>query len=682
MTVLSEHRAPEVLRQLSQLGFTPAQARNAVQLLSKPSSLTSTLLNTSSPLEAAIEYLVLHVPECDLPERFLPAANSSNPFVTSAHSGTDDLRKRWLLEKAFKEAGFPTRAVISCTADERLLVDWEHLIACLGRKLIGEGWDDLFAENLEPEPVQYRIDADEVEALGAHYETPTHLTMPLFSAPIKLNILLSPNGPSQITGQPPIYVTSSSVPAYIRLHLLAQLLKAMQTEEFMQSEEGFCMASMGLLEGEWAKIEDNGPPDISTVFNHLLSQPSSLDFADAGNSEITAKATGPKSIRKGRRDDLSDIQVKDAFQKLCQTEKYVEMLNTRTRLPAFKAREEFLGMLEKSRVVVVVGETGCGKTTQLPQFILDSLILSNRGSGANIVITQPRRISAISVAARVSAERLEDGSVGYAIRGESKQDKRTKLLFCTTGVVLRRLGSGDNLENVTHVVVDEVHERSLDGDFLLLELKELLIRQPHLKVVLMSATINHETFIKYFNGAPLLEIPGFTHPVTDIYLENVVPMIDYRPPTARSTRKESEAQKKASHEAYQALGLSEQSINAIENIIRSDRIDYQLIAAVVQHIIKTAEKRGGVLIFLPGVQEIRQSMDAIRGALSTDQAEILPLHANLSNDEQRRVFANTKKWKIIAATNVAEVRCTETWMRIYSLKWPDFNHHRRCHIRC
>lgn len=94
---------------------------------------------------------------------------------------------------------------------------------------------------------------------------------------------------------------------------------------------------------------------------------------------------------------------------------------------------------------------------------MDSLILAGRGSRASIIVTQPRRLSAISVAARVSAERLDDGSVGYAIRGESKQSKRTKLLFCTTGVVLRRLSSGDNLQGVTHVVVDEVRQYSLVG---------------------------------------------------------------------------------------------------------------------------------------------------------------------------------------------------------------------------
>jgi len=96
----------------------------------------------------------------------------------------------------------------------------------------------------------------------------------------------------------------------------------------------------------------------------------------------------------------------------------------------------------------------------VPQFILDSLIQSSHGSKASIIVTQPRRISAISVAARVSGERADDGSVGYAIRGEAKQDKRTKLLFCTTGVLLRRLGSGDKLENITHVIVDEVSSLS------------------------------------------------------------------------------------------------------------------------------------------------------------------------------------------------------------------------------
>jgi ATP-dependent RNA helicase DHX57 len=104
--------------------------------------------------------------------------------------------------------------------------------------------------------------------------------------------------------------------------------------------------------------------------------------------------------------------------------------------------------------------------SEVPQFILDSLILSGRGSETYVIVTQPRRISAISVAARVSTERADDGSVGYAIRGESKQDRRTKLLFCTTGVVLRRLGSGDMLQGVSHIVVDEVLSTSIQSELI------------------------------------------------------------------------------------------------------------------------------------------------------------------------------------------------------------------------
>lgn len=176
--------------------------------------------------------------------------------------------------------------------------------------------------------------------------------------------------------------------------------------------------------------------------------------------------------------------------------------------------------------------------------MLDSEIESNNGSSASIIITQPRRVSVLGVSSRVSAERADDGSVGYSIRGESHTKATTKLLFCTTGILLRRLSGGDTLGDVTHVIVDEVspsapesrsssaelltmnflsffyfilkvHERSVDSDFLLLELKEMLKSNKRLKVILMSATINHKTFSEYFGGAPVIEIPGRTFPVED-----------------------------------------------------------------------------------------------------------------------------------------------------------------------
>ncbi|KAJ7109956.1 P-loop containing nucleoside triphosphate hydrolase protein [Mycena epipterygia] len=657
-SVLSEEDAPKVNQQLGHLGFTAVQARNAVNFLSRPSPVTANLMSSLSPLEAAIEYLILHVPECDLPQRFLPTANSSNSFIMSTHSGVDDLKRRWIEDKAAKEAGWPIHVVKTCIeADPSLVENWDLLLSTLGRKLIGIE-ASVVSAGAEP----YQIDPDEIEAMGASLEDPTQLVMPLFSAPVKLHVLISAEKGYPRPGHAPMFLTSNTVPAYIRLHLISQLLLEMEGEDFIQPGEGLCMAAMRVLEAVWAVIEDEGPPDMSVVLRHIVPRLEG-EGVDYDDTHLTRASGKPRSRRKGggnyRRDDRTNAQIKQDFETVCRDSKYKELLSSREKLPAFSAKDEFLNLLNTSRVVVVVGETGCGKTTQLPQFILDSLITSNLGSTASIIVTQPRRLSAISVATRVSAERLEDGSVGYAIRGESKQGKNTKLLFCTTGVVLRRLGSGDTLEGVSHIVVDEVHERSVDGDFLLLELKELLKRHRTLKVVLMSATINHETFINYFDGAPLLTIPGYAHPVTDIYLEDIIPLINYRPSAARSTRKESGDALKAFREEHKSKGLDDASISAIQIISRSERIDFQLIAEVVRHIVSDPKnKRGGVLIFLPGVQEIRQCVDSMRTVLPGGQADVYPLHANLSSDEQRRVFMKTSKWKVIAATNVAETSIT------------------------
>ncbi|KAF8971676.1 P-loop containing nucleoside triphosphate hydrolase protein [Flammula alnicola] len=655
---LSLEVIPEINRQLGHLGFTKSQIQDATTFLSEESMLTFNLLNSLSPLEACVEYLVLHLPECDLPERFLPTNNSSNPFITSAHSGQDDLKRRWIEEKAVKEAGWPLQAVKECTADPRVLERWDLLMVALGQKLIGRPIDDIATVGDLP---PYPIDVEEYEALGAHLEEPGHVALPLFSAPIQVHILFSAAERYPRPGYLPIFITSTSVPAYVRLHLLSGFLLAMESKQSLDSGEGFCMTLMRIVEEAWATIEDNGPPDISTVLKDIIPRPRRFvptsDPADDLAVNDTSKPT--RRGKPGHHPVSGDAQIKRDFEAVLQNDKYIKILEKRNKLPAFKAKEDFLEKLEKSRVVVVVGETGCGKTTQLPQFILDSMIMTNRGSQASILITQPRRISAISVAARVSEERVEDGSVGYTIRGESNRGKNTRLLFCTTGVVLRRLSTGDTLRDVSHVVVDEVHERSMDGDFLLLELKELLKTHPTLKVVLMSATINHETFIKYFDGAPLLTIPGFTYPVMDKYLEDIFSVIDYRPPFVKSTGKgKNPAGQLNTRDEYQAEGYSDSIATAIQNITRSERLDYQLIASLVNHIVTNSETKGGILIFLPGVNEIRQCMDAIRKGTRDSDVNVLPLHANLSNDEQRKVFQSTKAWKIIAATNVAETSIT------------------------
>ncbi|KAI0076064.1 P-loop containing nucleoside triphosphate hydrolase protein [Panus rudis PR-1116 ss-1] len=645
-------------QQLRTLGFNANQVRNVTTALSQPSPITFSLLSSQQPLQACIEYLILHIPECDLPKRFIPDQNASGSFVTGAHSGSDDLTRRWMQEKAVKQGGFPVQAVQECMEHCKTMDDWPLLIRLLNKKLAGEAIDDLsspfkFSAELEA------IDEEEVETMNGRFEASNEIYLPAPMAPLQLHVTVPPERALPKEGEPPpMYITSIEVAAYVRLHILRRLLLAIKNGTFADPSESFVMASIRILEEEWAHIQDHGPPDMSSILRYLLPR---QDDAEALEEKVPEVPTGvlrrpqrPTQRRRHRIDSRSDDMIKEEFHRMCADPRYKQMMSARERLPAFQAKHQFLKCLSTNQCVVIVGETGCGKTTQLPQFILDSLITSGAGSRASIIVTQPRRLSALGVASRVSSERLDDGSVGYAIRGESKQDERTKLLFCTTGVVLRRLASGDKLQDVTHVVVDEVHERSVDGDLLLLQLKELMKRHKDLKVVLMSATINHQIFVDYFNNAPLLTIPGFTHPVTDIYVEDVLPLLPYRPASGRGSKRLSDAQNQELDE-YKTRGLDEDVINAIHNITKSDRIDYELVAAIVNHIVKTAEDRAGILIFLPGVQEIRQCIESLR---SVPNAKLFPLHANLSSEEQRAVFAPTSSWKIIAATNVAETSIT------------------------
>ncbi|OMP10349.1 hypothetical protein COLO4_04583 [Corchorus olitorius] len=197
------------------------------------------------------------------------------------------------------------------------------------------------------------------------------------------------------------------------------------------------------------------------------------------------------------------------FQWRMESHEGTRMLEFRRSLPAYKEKDAILTTILQNQVVIISGETGCGKTTQIPQFILESEIDSVRGAACRIICTQPRRISAMTVSERVATERGEQlgESVGYKVRLEGMKGRDTRLLFCTTGILLRRLLVDRNLKGVTHVIVDEIHERGMNEDFLLIILKDLLPRRPELRLILMSATLDAELFSSYFGGAPLIHIP-------------------------------------------------------------------------------------------------------------------------------------------------------------------------------
>jgi HrpA-like RNA helicase len=181
-----------------------------------------------------------------------------------------------------------------------------------------------------------------------------------------------------------------------------------------------------------------------------------------------------------------------------QHPQWADARSQRCALPAWRVQGQLCEALGASQVVVVSGDTGCGKSTQVPQFLLDD---AATGPTANIIVTQPRRISAISLAERVSWERCEEvgQTVGYNVRLESASSAATRVMYVTTGVLLRRLISDPALRGVTHVVIDEAHERDINTDFLLIILREMLPRRPDLKLIVMSATIQIELFVQYFS---------------------------------------------------------------------------------------------------------------------------------------------------------------------------------------
>lgn len=205
-----------------------------------------------------------------------------------------------------------------------------------------------------------------------------------------------------------------------------------------------------------------------------------------------------------------------------------------TKLPVYQYREQILDLVAANQIVVLSGDTGCGKSTQIPQFLLDDALARGRGDVTRIICTQPRRISAISLAERVARERngQDPKEVGHAIRFDSSFDaKRSKLIFCTTGTLLKWLNSDPFSRGFSHIILDEVHERDQFTDFLLILIKtSILKRRPDLKVILMSATIQVQKFSQYFQpdfSAPVLQMAGGTNfPVTTLFLEDILALLE------------------------------------------------------------------------------------------------------------------------------------------------------------
>jgi ATP-dependent RNA helicase DHX57 len=441
----------------------------------------------------------------------------------------------------------------------------------------------------------------------------------------------------------------ASLPAYIRLSILKQVL--------LQAQSDFTGEQMLFNIIDWL---EHGIPNIIANPGRLSSIASVSSTSAEPDVETASRRRQrpkrmPRPINWQPSTPLSQKILTD-WQARQNTPAQQRMLAVRQNLPAWKLRNTIVEAVTSSQVTIISGETGSGKSTQSVQFVLDDMIRQGLGEAANIICTQPRRISALGLADRVADERcVKVGEeVGFSIRGESKQKPgTTKITFVTTGVLLRRLQTSggkpqdvvDALADVSHVVIDEVHERSLDTDFLMVLLRDVLQVRKDLKLILMSATLDAQIFKSYFAGkmsVSTVEIEGRTHPVQDVYLDDILRMTGFAGGITEEGDEENTKEP--------SMGAALRSVGM--------RINYDLISDTVQTIDEQlGSQDGGILIFLPGLAEIDRTLKTLQ---HLHHIHALPLHASLQPAEQKRVFppAPAGKRKVICATNVAETSIT------------------------
>jgi pre-mRNA-splicing factor ATP-dependent RNA helicase DHX15/PRP43 len=370
------------------------------------------------------------------------------------------------------------------------------------------------------------------------------------------------------------------------------------------------------------KTESNGKSDMDAASNPYLAH---------WNDTKDSAATG-QGLQGFKRHATTTAQANAAengpnnpFTGQPLSKKYMSILEKRRDLPVHQQRDEFLKLYQESQILVFVGETGSGKTTQIPQFVLfDDLPQSE---AKMVACTQPRRVAAMSVAQRVAEEMdVELGEeVGYSIRFEDKTSSKTILKYMTDGMLLREAMNDHNLTRYSTIILDEAHERTLATDILMGLLKEVVLRRPDLKLIIMSATLDATKFQKYFHNAPLLAVPGRTHPVEVFYTP--APERDY-----------------------------------VEAALRT----------VLQ--IHATEPEGDILLFLTGEEEIEDACRKINLEAQDLSREggagplvVYPLYGTLPPAQQQKIFnpapppstpGGRPGRKVIVSTNIAETSLT------------------------
>ncbi|KAI1376535.1 P-loop containing nucleoside triphosphate hydrolase protein [Hypoxylon crocopeplum] len=642
-----------VVKELTNSGFRKSHVEEAV--------------DECKDREETLEWLLIHVPEDDLPRWALPGSYSAGVSVAA----TQDLRREAAV-KRLSQSGYSAELC-------RKLYDEnggnEGLTAeALQHFLLSSGDDSALTNGASEEPfisgTPEECWNDEMESLSSVFgENFKRLSDDVCQIRIEsvrngskkdveteAQFRKSPRYPSEV-----VVSVVSDLPSYIKLSVVKKTL-AYLNESLSEEPMKIYFAVDWIQQNINTIIENPGKlRDISGVASTAAETRHVIPVKKAGRH--------PKSLSW-----TVDARSREEWQKRQGNPALKEMLAQRQKLPAWQTKDLVISTVSRNQVTIIAGETGSGKSTQSVQFILDDLYSKGYGNAASIICTQPRRISALGLADRVSEERCSrlGQEVGYTIRGENKTSPQTKITFVTTGVLLRRLQTSGgrtedvvaSLADVSHVVIDEVHERSLDTDFLLSIIRDVLRRRKDLKLILMSATLDAATFQSYFTSeglqVGLVEIAGRTFPVEDYYLDDIIRMTDFTVDNNRY-RDRDEGMFDATNSTDQTIGDKGPQDPINKTIQRlGSRINYSLLVETAKTIdadLYHNNKKGGILIFLPGVAEINRTVNQLKAVSSL---HVLPLHASLDTREQRRVFTSPPhgKRKVVVATNVAETSIT------------------------
>ena len=322
-------------------------------------------------------------------------------------------------------------------------------------------------------------------------------------------------------------------------------------------------------------------------------------------------------------------------------------------LPISSRADEIIAAIRDHQVLILAGETGSGKTTQIPKMCL----VAGCGVKGKIACTQPRRVAATSVARRVAEElNVNLGrEVGCKIRFADQTSRDTVIKFMTDGMLLAELQADPYLDEYDTIIVDEAHERSLNIDFILGHLRRLRERRPELKIVITSATIDTEAFSKAFDNAPIIEVSGRVYPVEVIYS----PLDEMREGDSAGDSEPGSAPLSAAADPVFVPDSRKAKSRQTPHQKRNRPDDFTYLDAAVEAVerVLLESSQGDILVFLPTERDIREIRDLLEGR-RLGRIEVVPLYGRLTNAEQQRVFASSQQRKIVVATNIAETSLT------------------------